>query len=311
MSGAAQALITGGCGFIGVNLGRLLVERGWSVTAYDNLSSGSLEDAAAAGYDSVIEGDIRDAGALAAAASGFEYMVHLAAHTNVVESIDDPTTDIELNVGGTLNALLAAREADVAGFVFASSNAPLGEVDPPTHEALVPRPLSPYGASKLSGEALCSAFAGSYGTPATVLRFSNVYGPYSYHKGSVVAAFMKRAMLGEALTIYGDGEQTRDFVYVEDLCRGITQALESGLEGETFHLGSGTETSINDLASRVIGVFSDREVDLKYEPPRRGEIMRNYSDVSKAKAKLGFNPSTTLDDGLAATHAWFREAYSS
>jgi len=303
-------LVTGGCGFVGVNLARVLAPRGWRLLAFDNLSTGTRIDGEVAGYE-VIEGDVRDLDALREVTRGADYIVHLAAHTNVIESIDDPQNDVDLNVGGTLNALIAARDNGVGGFVFASSNAPLGEVEPPTREDKVPKPLSPYGASKLAGEGLCSAFHGSYGVPTTVLRFSNVYGPYSYHKGSVVAAFMKRALDGDPLIIYGDGDQTRDFVHVADLAGGIVQALESGLGGETFHLGSGTETSVNELARLIVGLFSDRPVEIEHRPERPGEILRNYSDISKARSMFGFDPGTSLAGGLAETRDWFLEAYGS
>lgn len=310
MIGSRRALVTGGCGFIGVNLGRLLVSRGWDVTAYDSLVSGSKADAADAGMG-LIEGDIRDAPALAAAATGMDYIVHLAAHTNVIESIEDPALDIEINVTGTLNALLAARDAKVEGFVFASSNAPLGDVEPPAHEGLVPAPVSPYGASKLAGEALCSAFSGSYQMPTTVLRFSNVYGPYSYRKGSVVALFMKRIIDDKTLLVYGDGAQTRDFVHVADLARGIASALESGLSGETFHLGSGTETTINQLTGMLRELFPDRSIEIENRPSRAGEILRSFSDISKARAALGFVPEVSLRAGLESTREWFMAAYQS
>jgi len=308
VGGPPRVLVTGGCGFIGVNLARALDGRGWELVAFDDLSTGSRRDGEAAGYR-VIEGDVRDLAALRAACAGAEYVVHLAAHTDVVASVEDPAVDVDVNVRGTLHALLAARDAGVRGFVFASSNAPLGEVEPPTREDKVPRPLSPYGASKLAGEGLCSAFAGSYGLATTVLRFSNVYGPFSYHKGSVVAAFMKRIMEGEPLVVYGDGEQTRDFVYVGDLADGIVRALAAGSAGEVFHLGSGTETSINELARRIVALFPDRRIDLEYRPERPGEIRRNFSDVSKARRVLGFAPRVGLDAGLAATRDWFLEAY--
>ncbi len=216
--GPRTVLVTGGCGFIGVNLARNLLAAGYEPVAYDNLSTGRLGDGQAAGYTDVIEADILDADALAAAARGVYGVVHLAARTGVIDSVNDPRGDLETNVVGTLNALIAARDGRASGFVLASSGAPLGSVEPPGHEKLAPRPLSPYGTSKLAGEGLCSAFAGSYGLAANALRFTNVYGPFSYHKGSVVAAFMKRIMDGDPLVIYGDGNQTRDFLYVDDLC---------------------------------------------------------------------------------------------
>ena len=307
LSNGATVLVTGGCGFIGTNLGRLLVQRGCVLIAYDDLSSGTEADAAAAGYDRVIRGDVRDAEALAKAAVGVDYVVHLAAQTGVIPSVEDPRTDTETNVLGTLNALMAARDAGVAGFAFASSNAPLGTVEPPSREDKVPRPLSPYGASKAAGEALTSAFAGSYGLPTATVRFSNVYGPYSYHKGSVVALFFKQIKSGGALTVYGDGLQTRDFVYVDDLCQGIAAALDGEHAGETFHLGSGTETTVLELIDHLRRLYPDRDIEVRHEPARAGEILRNYSDITKARGMLGFDPSTALDEGLRRTRAWFEE----
>ena len=210
-----RVLVTGGAGFIGVNLAPVLAELGLTTRCFDDFSTGRRADAERASYDEIVEGDILDLAALAEAARDCTHVVHLAAQAGVPASVADPVRDCELNVRGTLHALLAARDAGVQGFVMASSSAPLGEITPPAHEGLVPRPTSPYGASKLAGEAYCSAFAGSYGLPTVALRFSNVYGPYSYHKGSVVAAFCKAALAGDPLVVYGDGSQTRDFVYVE------------------------------------------------------------------------------------------------
>ena len=301
----STVLVTGGCGFIGTNLGRALSERGCRLVAFDNLSSGSQADAARSGYADVVVGDIRDAEAIAKAAQDADYVVHLAAQTGVIPSIQDPRSDVETNVGGTLNTLLAARDAGVDGFVFASSNAPLGSVQPPSREDLPARPLSPYGASKLAGEGLVSAFAGSYGLRTATLRFSNVYGPFSYHKGSVVALYFKCLAEQTPLVVYGDGTQTRDFVYVEDLCLGIAAALEGDVAGETFHLGTGTETTINDLVALLQKLYDDRDIVVEYRPARDGEIHRNFSDITKARTVLGYDPHTALVDGLAATRAWF------
>ena len=300
--------MTGGCGFIGVNLARSLAAVGYQPVAFDNLSAGRLEDGEAAGYTDIVVGDILDADALAAAARGVYGVVHLAAQTGVVASVEDPRADLEVNVVGTLNALLAARDGGASAFVFASSGAPLGSVEPPGHEGLAPRPLSPYGASKLAGEGLCSAFAGSYGLPANALRFTNVYGPYSYHKGSVVAAFMKRIMDGDPLVIYGDGAQTRDFLYVDDLCRAVIAVLERQPQGELFQLGTGIETSVTELVEHLVAVFPDRDVAIRYEPPRPGEIARNFSDISRASDALDYRPSVGLDEGLRATRDWFVSA---
>lgn len=303
-------LVTGGAGFIGVNLARALRRVGARTVAYDSFVTGNRADAEAAGYDEIVEGDIRDSVGLAKAAHGVGAVVHLAARTGVVDSIEDPRGDAETNVIGTLNALLAARDGGAGAFVFASSGAPLGSVEPPGHEGLAPRPLSPYGASKLAGEGLCSAFAGSYGLSATALRFTNVYGPYSYHKGSVVALWLKQVLDGEPLVVYGDGEQTRDFLAVDDLCDAVIAALVRRPTAGLYQLGTGTETSVNDLVEILVELFPDRAVQVSREPERPGEIRRAFSDISRARAELGYDPSTDLTDGLRMTAEWFRSEYS-
>ncbi|MGC4112033.1 MAG: NAD-dependent epimerase/dehydratase family protein [Nocardioides sp.] len=303
-----RVLVTGGAGFIGVNLAPVLAQLGYVTRCYDDFSTGRRDDAERAAYDEVVEGDILDLAALTEAARGCDHVVHLAAQAGVPSSVADPATDCELNVRGTLHALMAARDAGVGGFVFASSNAPLGEIVPPAHEDMVPRPTSPYGASKLSGEAYCSAFTGSYGMPTTVLRFANVYGPYSYHKGSVVAAFCKQAMAGRPLVVYGDGSQTRDFVFVEDLCRGIAAALAHDGEATVAHLGSGVETTVLEVARLIAERLGD--VPVEHEPERAGDVMRNYADISLAKELLGFEPRVELAEGLDRTVAWFRESHA-
>jgi UDP-glucose 4-epimerase len=303
---SGRVLVTGGAGFVGVNLGRLLAEQGFDTRCFDDFSTGKRDDAEAAGYAEVVEGDVRDADALAKAASGCRYVVHLAAQCGVPASLADPLRDNDVNVRGTLHALLAARDAEAEGFVLASSSAPLGDVDPPAHEGVVPRPKSPYGASKLAGEGYCAAFAGSFGLPTVALRFTNVYGPYSYHKGSVVAAFCKQVQAGGTMVVYGDGSQTRDFIYVDDLCRGISQAMTSGAAGVVAHLGSGVETTVLGVAREVATRFGT-EAEPEFRPPRQGDIERTYADISYAREAFGFAPGTRLDVGLDRTVQWFQE----
>jgi UDP-glucose 4-epimerase len=300
-------VVTGGCGFIGVNLGRRLCADGWRAVAFDDLSTGQSADAEAAGYDDLVIGDVRSRDALGAAVADADAVVHLAAHAGVLPSVRDPLHDLDVNVHGTVNALLAAREAGVRSFVFASSNAPLGTIEPPAREDVPARPLSPYGASKLAGEGYSSAFAASYGLPTTVLRFSNVYGPFSHHKGSVVATFLKAAAAGEPLVVFGDGEQTRDFVYVDDVARGIQLALEASLVGETFHLGTGREVSLCALVAEVVRLFPEGAVSVHHEPARRGEVVRSYADISRARRLLGYEPRVGLAEGLALTRDWFAQ----
>jgi UDP-glucose 4-epimerase len=301
-----RVLVTGGAGFIGVNLAPVLALLGYSTRCFDNFTTGLRADAERASYDEIVTGDVLDAEALADAARDCTHVVHLAAQAGVPASVADPISDFELNGRGTLHALLAARDAGVSGFVFASSSAPLGELDTPAHEGLVPRPLSPYGASKLAGEAYCSAFAASYGLATVALRFSNVYGPFSYHKGSVVAAFCKRALAGEPLIVYGDGTQTRDFVFVEDLCRGIAAAVTSGGKGLVAHLASGRETTVLDVAAMVAERFGGAAIE--HRPPRAGDISRSVADISRASELFGYEPRVGLDEGLDRTVAWFRES---
>ncbi len=305
-----HVLLTGGCGFIGSNLVRHLEKNGpddLRITVFDNLSTGRRDDLDGT-RAILVTGDITDRVALGNALAGVDRVVHLAAHTRVVESVADPRKNMIDNVVGTFNLLEAARGADVESVVVASTGgAIMGDVEPPVHEEMVPKPVSPYGASKLCCEAYCSAFAGAYGLAATALRFANVYGPYSYRKGSAIAKFFRQIRDGEPLTVFGDGTQTRDFVYVEDLCEGIRAALTADGEGyEYYHLGSGYETSVNDLISMIRNV-TGVSFEVRYEPARPGEIYRNYTSIDKARSRLGFSPKTPLETGLERTWKWFTE----
>ncbi len=305
-------LITGGCGFIGVNLVSYLLRKDPSlkIRILDNLSTGKAENLKEAGIlDKVdlIVGDICDYDTCIRACKGVDSVIHLAAQSGVIPSIEDPFTDCKINVIGTLNLLKASLENGVEKFIFASSNAPIGESNPPVNENKIPRPASPYGASKLSCEAYCSAFYHSYGLKTLIFRFSNVYGPYSLHKSSVVAKFIKDAMLKKELTIYGDGNQTRDFIYVDDICQAIWLALgcEKEIWGKPIHLGTGKETRIIDLANFVKSLFNDN-IRISFAPERKGEIKKNFSDISKAKEILGFSPSVELKDGVRRVYEWFK-----
>ncbi len=299
-------LVTGGCGFIGRNLIPLLIARDYSVRVLDNLSIGTLD--ALSDYDvEIIEGDIRDAGIVSTAVKGSSAIVHLAAQTNVIKSQETPYEDYQINVGGTLNLLIAARDNNVLRFVFASSNAPIGENEPPIDESKPARPLSPYGASKIAGEGYCSAFHGSYELGTVMLRFANVYGPRSGHKGSVVAKFLKDAAQNGTLTIYGDGEQTRDFIHVHDLCKAIIAGIEGDVGGEVFQIATGIETSISTLANMMIKRMRN-SAKVHYVARRPGEIIKNYSNISKARELLGWGPLIELADGLDETVAWFESS---
>ena len=309
---AEKILITGGCGFIGLNLIEYLKKNtGDEILVLDNLSLGKKEYLA--GFDiAFTEGDIRDRRLVRELAQKVDAIVHLAADTRVMDSIADPDLNFDVNVAGSYNLLRAARDAGVKHFVFASTGgAIVGEVAPPVNESMAPHPQSPYGASKLSTEGYCSAFAGSYGMKTVALRFSNVYGPHSYHKGSVVAAFFKQILKGEPLTVYGDGTQTRDFVFSEDLCSAIAGSLGLEAGGEAIQLGSGRETSINELIAAINEVIgSGYKVEVMYKPFRAGEVRFNYADIGKARKILGYDPPTGLREGLEKTWQWFLERKS-
>jgi UDP-glucose 4-epimerase len=303
-------LVTGGCGFLGVNLVKRLRDRGNAVCVFDNLSTGRQEDIASLGAQ-VIVGDVRDARALFDVAKGADVVVHLAAHTRVIESIADPDLNFDVNVVGTKNVLQACRDAGVQKLVFASTGgAILGDQKPPVHEEMVPRPLSPYGAGKLAGEAYCSAFAGSFGLNTVALRFSNVYGPFSYHKGSVIAQFFRDLLQGKRLIVYGDGSQTRDFVFVEDLVEAVLLAEQVDTPGDVFQIASGRETSLNELIAMICKLVPDRDLNISYEPARRGEVSRNYAKIEKARETLGYEPRVSLEEGLRRTWQWFNRQAS-
>jgi UDP-glucose 4-epimerase len=297
-----KVLVTGGAGFIGTNLVQLLCDQGHAVRVLDNLSIGHRD--AIENLAEIVVGDVLDPDQLNRAISGVDGAVHLAAQTGVPGSLLDPRHDCQTNVLGTLNVLEACRHQGVNRLVFASSNAPLGRQPPPATEDKAPLPISPYGASKLAGEGYCLAYHGSWGLGTIVLRFANVYGPYSAHKGSVVAKFFKDILTTGRITIDGDGRQTRDFIYVGDLCRAISLALESEIGGEVFQIATGVETSILDLAT-MVQATTQKPVDTQHSPSRRGDIRKNYSDIGKATRLLHWVPQVSLADGLRQTWQWF------
>lgn len=306
-----KILITGGCGFIGVNLvDFILNETKWKITVLDNLHSGKKEYLSRFkdGRLDFVKGDIRDEKVVTNVVKKCDYVVNLAAQVGVMPSIQDPFFDMDVNIKGTMTLLNSCKENGVDKFVQASSAAPLGEQEMPLDENKVPQPLSPYGASKLACEGYCSAFSGSFGLNTVALRFSNVYGPWSEMKGSVIPLFIRQILNDETLTVYGDGKQTRDFVHVSDICQGIFLSLtqKTGKDFNLFQLGTGEETSINQLIKILQTVFS-KDFDYKHAPARKGEIKRNYTDISKAQNDLGYKPRVSVKKGVAETVEWFKK----
>ena len=318
-------LITGGCGFIGSNLVKTIYQSGYrDIRVIDNLSVGSSdyivkefgfqikepshEIKPIDGVD-IIKANILDKETAISASSNADIIVHLAANCGVEASISDPEFDCDTNVKGTLNYLEAAKLNKIDRFVFASSGAPAGNITPPIHEELVPKPISPYGASKLSCEGYCSAYKHSFGIDTIVLRFSNVYGPLSQHKNSVVAKFIKEILRGKTLETYGDGHQTRDFIHVDDLVNAILQSSKAnGAGGEVFQIATNKETSINDIIEILKSIFSERQsigIDVKRGKERIGDMKRNYSDISKAANLLSWKPTKDLIEGLKETVEYF------
>ena len=319
-------LITGGCGFLGTSLIKKLIEfdKNVNIRVIDNLSVGSLNDLnqvckfhelnksdlkdSPNGVELVI-GDILDAELANYVSMGCDVIVHFAANTGVGPSVDNPRLDMSSNIIGTLNYLEAARKNKIFRFIFASSSAPIGEVNPPIHEELAPHPVSPYGASKLAGEGYCSAYKKTFGINTVALRFGNVYGPGSIHKSSVVAKFIQKALSGNKLEIYGDGNQTRDFLYVDDLIEAVMLSIKkNNIGGEIFQVATNSETTINELTEILVNELSQhgiKNIKLQKISPRIGDVKRNYSDTSKSKKLLGWQSRTKLKDGISRTVSYF------
>lgn len=317
-------VITGGCGFIGTaTIRKILAENpATNIRVVDNLSVGSREDlrkvtefseitidetAKAQGVTLTVA-DIRNAEDMVACCKDADYILHLAANTGVGPSVEQPRLDMEQNVAGTFNMLEAARANNVSKFIFASSGAPAGEVEPPIHEEVAPHPVSPYGASKLAGEAYCSAYNLTFGVKTVCLRFGNVFGPLSKHKSSVVAKFLRQALDGEVCEIYGDGTQTRDFIYIDDLVEAIFCSIRSDVGGETFQVASGTEHTVSEVAEMIKEELLRRvgiKMQLIQTEARLGDVKRNYADTSKAKRMLGWSTKWDLREGICNTIEYF------
>lgn len=301
-----RALVTGGAGFIGSNLTRLLAARGHDVVVFDNLSSGVRANLD--GFDGLrfVEGDVRDGSALDAAMDGVEAVFHLAASVGNARSIAHPIDDAEVNVLGTLQVLEAARRHGVRKVVFSSSAGIFGELKTlPIREDHAVEPDSPYGASKLAAEKLCLAYAKLYPMECVCLRYFNVYGENQRYDayGNVIPIFVHRLLRGEPIVIHGDGEQTRDFVAVEDVAdANYRAAMARGVSG-AFNIGSGTRISINQLV-RTLADVSGTSPLVEHGPPRPGDVRDSLADISMARERLGYAPAADLVDGLTRYWRW-------
>lgn len=303
--GSGLALVTGGAGFIGSHLVAGLLARGREVRVLDDLSSGRREFVPGCGDVELLVGDVRDPDTVRRAVGGVEVVFHQAALRSVPGSVEDPFAYHDVNVTGTMRLLLAARDAGVRRLVFASSSAVYGEQSVmPLHEKLRPQPISPYGASKLIGEHYCANFSLHYGLETVSLRYFNVFGPRqdpNSEYAAVVARFILAARRGVPLEIHGDGEQTRDFIYVENVVDANLAAAEApGVAGEVFNIACGERLSVLDIARGIEDVLG-RPLPLRHTPARRGDVRDTLADISQARARLGFAPAVSFQEGLRRT----------
>lgn len=304
-----SALVTGGAGFIGSNLVDELLRRAWAVTILDDLSSGYAQNLPSGGSVRFVEGDIRDRSTVERSIAGCEVVFHLAASVGNKKSIDNPTRDAETNVLGTINVLEASRAAGTRKVVLSSSAGVFGELRSlPIKEDHSLEPDSPYGCTKLCAEKLGMAWAKLYGLEVVCLRYFNVFGRRQRFDayGNVIPIFVFQALRRERITVFGDGEQTRDFVHVSDVVEAnIAAASAPGLVG-TFNIGSGRRISINGLV-RLIGEISGLPLDVAHGTERAGDVRHSLADISAAQDAFGFQPSGDVAGNLAEYLAWARQ----
>jgi nucleoside-diphosphate-sugar epimerase len=303
-------VVTGGAGFIGSNTVDELVRRGHSVTVLDDLSAGKEENLASV-RDQIkfVHGTITDREAVDEACRGADYVLHLAARTSVPRSVGQPIETNHVNVDGTLNVLVAARDARVRRVVFASSSSIYGDTPTlPKHEGMPPAPISPYGVSKLVGELYGGVFYRTYGLDFVALRYFNVFGPRqdpgSPYSG-VLSVFITAMRNASEPIVYGDGKQSRDFTFVQNVIEANIQACEApGIGGSAFNLGTGGRYTLNYTLKLLEG-FSGRPARAKYGPPRTGDIRDSQADISRAAQAFGYQPKINFEEGLRNTWDWY------
>jgi len=308
MADTQQVLVTGGAGFVGASLVRRLVASGYEVRVLDNLTTGHASHIEGVGAE-LVEGDICDLDTIESALLGASSVVHLAAAGSVVMSVEDPVANFEVNVLGTFRVLDAARRAGIGRVVLASTGGALiGDAVPPVNERSLPKPISPYGASKLAGEGYAHAFAKSYGLSTVALRFANVYGPWSARKKGAMTLFFRAIKANEPIVIYGDGSASRDYTHVEDICRALKLALEADVAGGTvLHIASGIETTVQDLADLCRNAAGVPDHPIEHRAKRPGEVERNFATYELAEEVLGYAPSIGREEGIASTWEWFED----
>jgi UDP-glucose 4-epimerase len=304
-------LITGGAGFIGSNLARALVRDGERVRIFDDFSSGTRENLASIGdHLEIVEGDLRDAAAVRAAMHGVTYVAHQGALRSVERSVDDPLSSDAVNVHGTLHVLMAARDTPgVKRVVYASSSSVYGDNPAlPKVEDQAPAPVSPYAVSKLAAELYCRVFSKLYGVETVSLRYFNVFGPYQSPESryaAVIPLFMRCAREGTPLEIHGDGEQSRDFTYIDNVVQANRLALTTpGIGGEVFNVACNERHSLLDIVAgleRLVG----HPLPRNHVAPRRGDVRHTQASIERIGQKTAFRPTVGFDDGLRRTWEWF------
>lgn len=303
-------LVTGGAGFIGSNIVDDLVRRGHSVTVLDDFSSGREENLSlSAAKIRLIRGDVCDLEAAREACEGADYVLHLAARTSVPRSVKDPIETNHVNIDGTLNILVAARDARVRRVIYAASSAAYGETAAlPKVETMVPDPISPYGVTKLVGEMYAQVFGRAYGLENVSIRYFNVFGPRqdpSSQYSGVLSRFILAVLEGSAPIVYGDGEQSRDFTYVDNVVDVSLRACEApGVSGRVFNGGTGVRVSLNDVL-KTLAEITGSPVRAKYDQPRAGDILHSQADIGLAKKFLGYSPIVDFEEGLRRTWKWY------
>lgn len=307
-------LVTGGAGFIGSHIVDELVRRGHEVVVLDDLSTGKQVNLAGVRAKIDFRADtITDLKAVHAACRGADYVLHLAARTSVPKSVADPLETNRINVDGTLNVLVAARDAKVRRFVYAASSSAYGETPTlPKVETMPPEPISPYGVTKYVGELYAQVFGRVYGLENASVRYFNVFGPRqdptSQYSG-VLSRFMLAILQGQPPVVYGDGRQSRDFTYIDNVVDVTLRACEAGgASGKVFNGGTGARITLDEVL-KLLEKVTGKKIEARHDPPRTGDILDSQADISLARRALGYEPLVPFEDGLRRTWDWYQSAY--
>jgi len=309
----AKYLVTGGAGFIGCNLARFLLKKGHDVVVLDNFSTGKPENIAAIRKDiTFIRGDIRNRKACDKAVQGCKAVFHEAALGSVPRSVDDPVTSHDVNVNGTINVLEACRAAGVKRVIFAASSSAYGDQPKsPKHEGMVPAPISPYASSKICCEAYLQAYAACFGMQTLCLRYFNVFGPHQDPLGAyaaVIPAFVSRILKKERPIVFGDGEQSRDFCFIENVCQAnylAASAPAAACKGQAINIACNRATTLNQILTKIQGLLGS---DIKpiYKPMRKGDVKDSLADISLANKTIGYKPAVFFEQGLERAIDWYK-----